>query len=144
MPTNDIESVIGRSLPSSYKGLLSEIKDFFYISFNELRARYPDSEGVEWFFWGEDRLREKVGVDGAKSRPAWQMLQSFVEIGKCKNGDTDLLMRGFAMAEDNGDYLFMDTLHDWAVYRFMHDSGEVRKVAQTFDDWLSHAKIERT
>jgi|GEM_PF-1593234 len=134
-------------LPESYKNLVRSIEDFEYI-----KGRFfaDDDLLVSWFFWGLWRLGETTHIEGAPDRPAWNVLASFAEIDRgvrhrvsapSDSGEIPLerLESSVAVAEENGDYLYLDSVDGYSVWVYLHDSGEVCKVADSFDEWLSTA-----
>jgi len=148
MAIEEIEKYIGKKLPQVYKDLVLNIDDFEYIDgLSSIRSRSK----APWFFWGIERLEEVVVVEGASNRKAWNVLASFGEIDKkyrkrssIPSGSTaitfDHLNKAVVIAEENGDYLYFDSLNDFSLWMYFHDSGEVQKVAETFDEWLRSAE----
>ncbi|SKA41840.1 hypothetical protein SAMN04488128_105528 [Chitinophaga eiseniae] len=101
MIIDDIEIKISKKLPGRYKHFLNEIDDYCFVSYNEYKDEFPESRGVDWFFWGEQRLAEQVVVNGASAnRSAWEIIISYMEI-KC--GVVDDATTFVAIAEDEGD-----------------------------------------
>lgn len=154
MDLTDIEKSLGMQLPNAYKKLVAQIDDFRYVSFNEFPLEHENDEGVPWFFWGEARLFVLVHMEGARSRPAWQQLASFAEIDRnhrgrkaipCGDGRTRAfahLETSVAMAEDNGDILYLDVLDGFSVWVYLHASGEVKKIAESFGQWLEVSRMD--
>lgn len=149
----DIEARLSIKLPVSYKKFLSEIDDFAYVLHNEHPDEFPDDEGVAWFFWGEQRLFEEVQIEGTTKRAAWEQLVSYAEIdrnfrkrkGISSNGgilDFDRFNKSIAIAEDNGNILYIDAADGNSVWIYMHASGEVKRVASSFDEWFSRSKVD--
>ena len=92
-----------------------------------------------------------MAIEGALNRKAWNVLASFVEIDKkfrkrlsapSSNAAIalDHLNKAVTIAEENGDYLYFDSLSDFSLWMYFHDSGETQKVAETFDEWLRSAE----
>lgn len=138
-----IEREIGKSLPLSYKNFLSGIDDYCYINYNEFRDEFPDDSGTSWFFWDEKRLNEPTVIDGAtKTRSAWEILQSYQEIKPVAHGIFPGHIGSLvSIAEDNGDILYLDPLDNFSVWIYMHDSGESKRLEDSFDAWLANASI---
>jgi hypothetical protein len=143
----EIERISGKNLPTSYKQLQSSITDFEEI--DGRTSADPDMR-VSWFFWGNERLAEIIRMDGAADRPAWKVVASCAELdAKCRgrgfvpsddgNISFERLGASVAIAEDNGDYLYFDSMDGFSLWVYFHDSGEVRKVADSFDEWLRDA-----
>lgn len=148
-----IENSLSKELPIAYKEFLSSFEDFVYILHNENPNEFPDAEGTPWFFWGESRLFEKVIIDGAKTRNAWEQLASYAEIDeefrKRKSIPSNRGLRSFdhlkksvAIAEDNGDILYIDTMENNSIWIYLHASGEVKFLAESFDEWLKKSKLD--
>jgi hypothetical protein len=134
-----IEREIGKGLPLSYKNLLSGIDDYCYINYNEFKNEFPDDDGVSWFFWDEKRLNEPTVIDGAlETRRAWEILRSYQEI---KNTFSDHINSLVSIAEDNGDILYLDARDNFSVWIYMHDSGESKRLEDSFDAWIANASI---
>ncbi|MDA8451537.1 SMI1/KNR4 family protein [Acidovorax sp. NCPPB 3859] len=153
MSLADIEVKLSIKFPVSYKKFLSEIDDFAYVLHNEHPDDFLDDEGVAWFFWGEQRLFEEVQIEGAPKRAAWEQLVSYAEIDrsfrKKKGVPSNVGLLGFerfnksiAIAEDNGDILYIDAAEGDSVWIYMHSSGEVKRIASSFDEWLSRSKVD--
>lgn len=145
---NEIEKILGKDLPFSYKKLVDSIDDYSYISFNEFRNEFPNDEGSIWFFWSVERLFEPTKIIGSTNdRLAWQVLNSFFEIQNHNNRSALNLLTEYqaknsvTIAEDNGDLLFIDTHNDNSIWRFMHDSGEVKMLAESFSRWTDMAEL---
>lgn len=151
MALNDIEALLDRSLPYSYKQLVKSIEDFAYFDFNEFPNEHPDDEGSSWFFWDEKRLCESVQVDGIKNCAAWQQLVLHIEIDKqtrqrnfapSPGGPVahERLKKTICFAEDNADLLYIDPTDENSIWIYMHDSGEVKRIAVSFDEWIGRAR----
>jgi hypothetical protein len=145
---NEIEILLGIDLPFSYKKLVDSIDDYSHISFNEFRGEFPNDEGSIWFFWGVDRLFKPTKIIGSiNDRLAWQVLSSFFEIQNHNNRSTLNLLtehqakNSVTIAEDNGDLLFIDTQNGNSIWRFLHDSGEVKMLAESFSLWIDVAEL---
>jgi len=146
MIVDDIEKATGRPLPIAYRKLLEFIDDFQDVEGGD---DYSDpTSRRSWFFWGRKRLGETVRISGAADRPAWRVLASFVEIDRkyrhrthapSDSGpiDYDRLSRSVAIATDEGDYLYLDVIDDFSLWEYWHDSGEVRKLSDSFDQWAA-------
>ncbi|MCL2309301.1 MAG: SMI1/KNR4 family protein [Proteobacteria bacterium] len=142
-----IEEALGKNLPQSYKEVVASIEDFEYI---EAPLFHGSDTVVSWFFWGRSRLAETIHMDGALDRPAWNIIASFGELDKkfrhrsyvpSTDGPVsfDRLRLSVAIAEDNGDYLYLDSPGNFSLWMYFHDSGEVRKIADSFKGWLNSA-----
>lgn len=148
MIIEEIEHKIGKTLPERYKSLIRSIDDYCYVSYNEFWEEFPDDEGVSWFFWGEKRLNELSVVDGAtENRKAWELIRSYSEVnekaGRNMQGRfSDHLYSFVSIAEDNGDILFLDTSDDFSVWIYMHDSGEIKQLEDSFDTLINKASID--
>lgn len=143
MFVEQIEREIGKALPDSYKRFLNAFDDFCYVNYNEFKDEFSESTGTPWFCWSEKRLGEISIVDGAtKDRMAWEVLKSYAEINAHKGEiQRSLLERTqflVAIAEDDGDMLFMDASDDFAVSVYMHDSGETKRLEDSFEAWLAN------
>ena len=148
MILDEIEEAVGKRLPQVYKDLVLTIDDFEYIDgISSIKSKSK----IPWFFWGVERLEEDVAIEGALNRKAWNVLASFVEIDKkfhkrlsapSSNAAIalDHLNKAVTIAEENGDYLYFDSLSDFSLWMYFHDSGETQKVAETFDEWLRSAE----
>lgn len=148
MIIDEIEGYIGKQLPQAYKDLVLSIDGFEYIDgINSINS----SSKIPWFFWGIEHLEEDVVIEGASTRKAWNVLASLGEIDKkfrerssVPSGSGaiafDQLNKSVAIAEENGDYLYFDSLNNFSLWMYFHDSGEVQKVAETFDEWLRLAE----
>ncbi|MCW3464013.1 SMI1/KNR4 family protein [Chitinophaga nivalis] len=143
-----IEQKIGKQLPDSYRHLLHLIADYVYLSCNEYRDDFPDDSGVAWFFWGEKRLAELTVIEGAtENRSAWEILKSYEEIRRDTGKITPDPMSAHvnflvAIAEDNGDILYLDAADNFSVWVYMHDSGASKRLEDDFDAWMAHARSE--
>lgn len=144
---DQMERAIGKPLPLSYRRFLSAFDDFCHVHYNEAKDRFPDSKGTPWFFWGEQRLGEISVIHGAsKHRAAWEVLSSYAEI----NAPKGEVQRSFlerapflvAVAEDEGDLLFMDASDGFSVWIYMHDSGESKRLEDGFEAWLANASLD--
>jgi len=146
MTLDDIEEVIGKTLPTAYKTLLGTIDDFEDI--DGLDDYSDPTSRTSWFFWGIERLDRIVRIDGAPDRPAWGLLASFVEIDKRYRHrtqapsdagpiDYERLNKSVAIATDEGDYLYFDVIDNFSLWAYWHDSGEVKKVSDSFDEWAA-------
>jgi len=75
---------------------------------------------------------------------AWEILKSCGEI----NGSKGDIQKSFlertqflvAIAEDDGDILYMDASDNFSVSVYMHDSGESKRLEDSFEDWLANAR----
>lgn len=143
MIIEQIEREIGKSLPLSYKNLLSGIGDYCYINYNEFRDEFPDDSGVSWFFWSEERLNEPTIIDGAtKTRRSWEILRSYNEIkAVAQETFSDHINFLVAVAEDNGDILYLDARDNFSVWIYMHDSGESKRLEDSFDAWMANTSV---
>lgn len=146
MTIQQIENEIGKELPESYKNLLSGIEDYCYVDYNEFKKEFPDDSGVSWFFWSEKRLDEIAVIDGATAdRKAWEVLKSYSEIKKSKSAAQGTFLNHVnslvSIAEDNGDILYMDAMDNFSVWIYMHDSGESKRLEDSFDAWIANASI---
>lgn len=138
-----IEREIGKNLPPGYKNLLNGIDDYCYINYNEFKDEFPDDDGVSWFFWSEKRLNEPTVIDGAtETRSAWEILRSYHEIKPmAPETFSDHINSLIAVAEDNGDLLYLDALDNFSVWIYMHDFGESKRLEDSFDAWMANASI---
>ncbi|MFE8647042.1 SMI1/KNR4 family protein [Sphingomonas sp. NCPPB 2930] len=149
---DEIEGFIGAPLPASYKEFVAKIEDFLYVAFNEFPEEFPEDNGVDWFFWGESRLSEEVSIEGAGDTAAWNQLSLYAKIDQNFKNRKEVtsdegqisferLNMSIAIAEDNGDLLYLDSMSNFSVWVYMHDSGEVKKLCSSFDAWLERASI---
>lgn len=150
MNIDEIELRLGHTLPSSYKMLLASIEDYAYISYNEYPLDFPDDEGVSWFMWAVERLSQQVEMDGAGKELAYAQIKLHTALDRrfrhsahveSPQGEIalDRVANGFVIAEDNGDLLYLDFQDKGSVWRYLHDSGDVRRLALNFDEWISRA-----
>ncbi|GLR14228.1 hypothetical protein GCM10007907_30180 [Chitinimonas prasina] len=148
----EIELRLGHSLPNSYKNLLDSIEDYAYISFNEYPLDFPNDEGASWFMWGVERLGKAVEMDCAGKELAYAQLKLHTALDRrLRNRDyvkspqgeiaLDRVASGFVIAEDNGDLLYLDFQDEGSVWRYMHDSGDVRRLDLNFNEWMSRATL---
>lgn len=146
MPLEQIEREIGRELPDCYRVFVKTFDDFRYVNYNEFKNEFPESTETTWFFWSERRLDEVTIIYGAtKNRMSWEVLKSYGEINSSK-GDVqrsfhDRVHFCVAIAEDNGDILYMDASDDFSVSIYMHDSGESKRLENSFEAWLANASL---
>jgi len=120
---------------------LSAFDDFCYVHYNEFKDEFPNSKGTPWFFWSEKRLGEVSIIHGAsQNRMAWEVLKSYAEINASKGEKQKSLLERtqylVAIAEDEGDILFMDASDSFSVSIYMHDSGDSKRLEDSFEDWL--------
>jgi hypothetical protein len=149
-----IENSLSIELPQEYKQLLDQFDDFVYILHNENSEDFPEDDGTPWFFWGKDRLFAEVEMEGSATRPAWQQLASYAEIDKkyrkrtaVPSNDKELdfshLEKSVSIAEDNGDILYIDTISSNSIWIYMHASGEVKMISESFKEWIENSTIEK-
>lgn len=152
---DEIEIELGRELPASYKNFVERIDDFVYVTFNEFPTEFPEDSGAQWFFWGVDRLRLPTSIRGIGSRPAYRQLELYAQVFRDSRLQTKAIQRltahsgcieqmsaTFALAENNGDLLFLHFTDEISVWIFMHDSGQTKHVARSFQEWLDRAVVE--
>ncbi len=146
MNINEIQNNYGRRLPISYIKLIEGIGDYTYFDF----SKDPFEPNSSWFFLGCELLTREAIIEGAKSRPAWNRLASYAEIDRIYRKrnhapspdgpiSLDRLENAFCIAEDNGDLLYIDPLDENSIWIYLHDSGELMKIAASFDEWLKLA-----
>jgi len=102
--------------------------------------------GREWRLKSASQLNETVKVGGAGNKPFHSCVQLFIKLHLEFTGadsvqstagplKSDRVFGGFAFADDNADYLYLDPFDDFSVWLFHHDGADVELVARTFTDF---------
>jgi len=107
--------------------------------------------GREWRLKSASQLNETVKVGGAGNKPFHSCVQLFIKLHLEFTGansvqsttgpiESDRVFGGFAFADDNANYLYLDPFDDFSVWLFHHDGADVELVARTFTDWLEQSR----
>ncbi|MCG7538713.1 SMI1/KNR4 family protein [Pseudoalteromonas sp. OF7H-1] len=138
-------------LPEKYLAFLANIEageDYF---FNEYPEEYPDFEGRCWAFYDESLLSEEVEMIGVGKAPAHQQLALYLKCyqqstkkGEIHSPEGQIAIgrvaNAFVIAEDDGDFLYLDPEDNFSVWVFYHDGCDVKKVSNSMAEWLKRAK----
>ena len=105
---------------------------------------------VTWWIATSNELHEQVNIDG-KDFPFINQLRGYVSTLKGffgedfmpnENYSLSRLEEGIAIADGNGDVLFLDPKDNFSVWHFYHDGGDVERVSSSFSQWLEMAKLD--
>ena len=152
MTIEKIQSERGIELPEAYLQLLANLDAGEDFCFNEYPDEDPDFEGRCWSFLDEELLQENIEMRGVGNAPAHKQIELYL---KCyqefSNGNSvsstsgnipiTRVSDGFVIAEENGDFLYLDPQDNFSVWIFHHDSSDVVKVSNSISDWLACATI---
>ena len=119
--------------------------------YNDCPQEYPDFEGRRWEFQDITGLSKTITVGGAGEEPFHSCVQLFAKLHLGFTGadyvdsntgpiDPERVFGGFAIAYDNGDYLYLDPFDSFSVWIFHHDGADVQFVANDFETWLYESK----
>lgn len=151
MNISEIQKERNFLLPEYYLEFLSNIdagEDYF---FNEYIDEYPDFEGRCWAFYDEELLCENIEMARVGKAPSHRQLELYI---KCYQdmAKTDEIhssegklpasrvANSFVVAEDEGDFLYLDPEDGFSVWIFHHDGCDVKKVSNSISEWLACAK----
>ena len=143
----------GLALPESYIKFVTESGEPVTRLFNECPEEEPDFEGRPWEVKDIPGLSEIITVRGAGQQPFHACIQLFLKLHQEFTGldfvesdteplETERVIGGFAFAEDNGDYLYLDPFDSFSVWIFNHDGANVEFAANDFETWLAISKPE--
>lgn len=132
-----METIDREKLPESYLDWLDSGKE-----------GKVEHEGNVWQLKKADALLEELHIDGKRlvfHKALSNVAQSLVnmppiQIEGGSTFDRSRLAEGFAIAEDNFDFLFIDT--DGSVWTFWHSALSVSKVGSSISEVLKTIEIE--
>lgn len=140
-----LEKEYGKHLPKSYLGYLSS-DDTLEVIVNE--HDYEDKyDNRYWTLLAQDELLEVMEMNDVGKAKNYECLKLYVklfmefsdsELIESNVGDIpkSRIENGFVFAEENGDYLYLDTADDASIWIYYHDGGDVKKVADSFEALL--------
>lgn len=151
--TQNIEKNIGWKLPVAYKDMLLKSGGSIYINFNEFPDEFPDDDGTSWFLWSLKQLNEPATINGAGTAPTYCQLSIYTKLDEairkrdyCPSSQGPIpharVSQGFCIAESDGDLLYLDPSDSGSVWHYFHDSGETKRVANSFDAWIAKARFD--
>ncbi|MFK8265320.1 SMI1/KNR4 family protein [Capnocytophaga cynodegmi] len=140
----EIENKLNRTLPESYKKLMSEFESFCVL---EYREKEIDIRNIN---------RLSSSIDTKSGLQEWQYLQQWTQNNAHKQPKPELVKRndssetlpkeqvanGFLFADgSDGVRLYFDIQDNMSVWEYWLDEGSVRKIADSFDELLSKSEI---
>ena len=151
MNISEIQKQRRLSLPEAYLNFLSKIDAGEDYCFNEYPDEYPDFKGRCWAFYDEVLLSESIQMAGAGTAPAHRQLALYLRCYQDQTNKNDVLSpegllplsqveNAFVIAEDDGDFLYLDPEDNFSVWIFYHDSCNVKKTANSITEWLTNAQ----
>ncbi|GIM51383.1 hypothetical protein CAPN004_04130 [Capnocytophaga cynodegmi] len=140
----EIENKLNRTLPESYKKLMSEFESFCVL---EYREKEIDIRNIN---------RISSPIDTKSGLQEWQYLQQWTQDNTHKQPKPELVKRndssetlprervanGFLFADgSDGVRLYFDIQDNMSVWEYWLDEGSVEKIADSFDELLSKSEI---
>ncbi len=141
-----IEGIYTQQLPQEYIHFLKENPAGDEITFSEYKDD-PEDEGRYWNLMGEEELLKTWEMKGVGTAANFECLKLYVQLQKefgqdkwafTDNGKVELsrVESGFVIGEENGDYLYLDASDNFSVWIYHHDGGDVKKIADSFADFI--------
>lgn len=140
-----LEKEYGKQIPKSYLDYLSS-DDHLEIIVRE--HDYEDKyENRYWTLFTQDELLEVMEMNQVGKAKNYECLKLYVrvfmEFSNSEFIDSDLgdipksrVENSFVFAEENGDYLYLDSEDNGSVWVYYHDGGDVKKIAISFEEVL--------
>ena len=136
-------------LPETYKKFLDENPNGTEQAFNEYKEEDPDFEGRYWNLMGKNELLESWEMNGVGAAKNFECLRLYVQVQKeygqgestkSNVGKISLtrVESGFVIGDENGDYLYLDPSDNYSVWIYFHDGGDVLRVADSFEEFISN------
>lgn len=140
----EIENKLNRTLPESYKKLMSEFESFCVL---EYREKEIDIRNIN---------RLSSSIDTKSGLQEWQYLQQWTQNNAHKQPKPELVKRndssetlprervanGFLFADGTDDVrLYFDIQDNMSVWEYWLDEGSVGRIADSFDELLSKSEI---
>ena len=136
-------------LPVTYKKFLDENPSGSEQTFNEYKDADPDFEGRYWNLMGKSELIESWEMNGVGKAKNFECLRLYIQVQKehgqgeytTSNAGKIPLSRvesGFVIGDENGDYLYLDAIDNYSVWIYYHDGGDVLRVADSFEEFMSN------
>ncbi|GJQ07231.1 hypothetical protein CAPN010_13890 [Capnocytophaga cynodegmi] len=140
----EIENKLNRTLPESYKKLMSEFESFCVL---EYREKEIDIRNIN---------RLSSSIDTKSGLQEWQYLQQWTQNNAHKQPKPELVKRndssetlprervanGFLFADGtDGVRLYFDIQDNMSVWEYWLDEGSVGRIADSFDELLSKSEI---
>lgn len=152
MIIDSIQEDRGLELPEAYLRLMDSLDAGADYCFNEHPDEDAGYEGRCWSFLDEGRLLESIEMKGVDTAPAHKQLALFMTCYQDFSGSGTVdsmsgsipvarVSDGFVIAEENGDFLYLDPQDGFSVWIFHHDGCDVMKVSNSIGDWLARAKM---
>lgn len=136
-------------LPVTYKKFLEENPSGSEQTFNEYKDEDPDFEGRYWSLMGKNKLLESWEMNGVGKAKNFECLRLYIQVQKeygqgeftTSNAGKILLSRvesGFVIGDEDGDHLYLDPIDNYSVWIYYHDGGDVLRVADSFEEFMSN------
>ena len=140
-----LEKEYGKDLPKSYLDFLNSDEGLeVIVDEHEYEDKY---ENRYWMLMPKEELLEVMEMNDVGKAKNYECLilhvKLFMEFANSDFIDSNVgdipksrVENSFVFAEENGDYLYLDSADNYSVWIYYHDGGDVKKVSESFEQLL--------
>lgn len=135
-----------QELPNRYLKFLDKHPDGTQI---KIKGRY---DARTWNMMGKEELLKRWTMDGVGEAANYECLKLYTQVQGEHSEDIyahsahfgrvklERVAKGFVIAHENGDYLYIDPECSFSLWAYYHDGGGITKVSGSFDKFLKEKK----
>ena len=149
----DNSDTFPEDLPTAYLNFLKANPNGDEHNFCDYADEDPEECGRYWNLMSQSELMKSWEMRGVGSARNFESLTLDVKlyreyatseftpsnVGKIA---LDRVAAGFVIGNENGDYLYLDPADAYSVWIYFHDGGDVRKIADTFEQFINSELID--